>query len=183
MTTERRVKLSNGTSGIVRPIIASDKAALAAALEELAPDSRERRFFFNKAKLSEDELERLSKPDGIDHIAYGLAVRQGEAMIPISVARCFRDRQDPELAEIAMVTADPWQGLGAGEELMRSLSAAALEVGIRRWFVAMFSDNVAMENLLDRFGTKCEEVKLGGGVVEAIYEIVEPPGGFFGSIP
>lgn len=39
-----------------------------------------------------------------------------------------------------MVTADPWQGLGAGEELMRSLSAAAMEVGIRRWFVAMFSD-------------------------------------------
>ena len=180
MTSERPVTLSNGTAGIVRAIVPSDKAALVAALEELAPDSRERRFFFNKSKLSESELDRLSSPDGIDHIAYGLAVMQEGAMTPISVARCFRDREDPGVAEIAMVTSDPWQGLGAGEELMRSLCAAALEVGIRRWFVSMFSDNVAMEHLLDRFGTKCEERMLGGGVVEAVYEIVEPPGGFFG---
>jgi len=180
MTFERSVTLSNGTAGIVRPIVPSDKAALAAALEDLAPDSRERRFFFNKAKLSERELERLSNPDGVDHIAYGLAVGEGGVMVPVSVARCFRDRNDPGLAEIAMVTADQWQGLGAGEQLMRSLSAAAMEVGIRRWFVAMFSDNIAMQHLLDRFGKKCEERKLGGGVVEAVYEIVEPPGGFFG---
>ena len=83
------------------------------------------------------------------------------------------------LAEIAMVTADPWQGLGAGEELMRSLSAAAMDVGIRRWFASMFSDNVPMERLLEKYGRKCGEEKLAGGVVEAVYEIVEPPGGFF----
>ena len=174
----KRVVLKDGTRGIVRPIVPEDKWALADALEDLAEDSRERRFLFNKSKLSETELKRLSNPDGTDHIAFGLAVESGDdgEMIPIAVARCFRDPGDPELAEIAFVTADRWQGLGAGAELMRSLSAAAYGVGIRRWFAAMFSDNLAMKRLFERFGTKCEEREIGGGVIEVIYDIAEPEG-------
>lgn len=175
---ERKIVLTDGTIGIVRAINSSDKWALATALEELADESREKRFFFNKAKLSEEELERLSNPDGVDHIAFGLAVEtdDDEGMLPIAVARCFRDANDRELAELAIVTADLWQGRGAGAELMRSLSAAAYEVGIRRWFAAMYSDNFAMIRLLGRFATKCEEREIGGGVIEVIYEITEPEG-------
>lgn len=177
----RRVVLKDGTRGIVRPIVPEDKWALADALEDLAEDSRERRFLFNKTKLTEEELKLLSNPDGIDHIAFGLAVESGDdgEMLPIAVARCFRDPDVPELAEIAFVTADPWQGLGAGAELMRSLSAAAYRVGIRRWFAAMFSDNLAMKRLLDRFATKREEREIGGSVIEVIYDIKEPAGGLF----
>jgi len=177
----RKVVLNDGTPGIVRPIVPADKWALVTALEELAEDSRERRFFFNKANLSEKELERLSNPDGIDHIAFGFAVQtvDEEEMLPIAVGRCFRDPADRELAELAIVTADAWQGLGAGAELMRSLSAAASEVGIRRWLAVMFADNFAMDRLLQKFGRKCEEHEIGGGIVEMIYEIAEPPGGFF----
>lgn len=171
----RKVVLKDGTRGIVRPIVPEDRWALADALEDLAEDSRERRFLFNKSKLSEKELKWLSNPDGIDHIAFGLAVETGEdgEMLPIAVARCFRDPDDPELAEIAFVTADPWQGLGAGAELMRSLSAAASGVGIRRWFAAMFSDNFAMKRLFEKFGRKCEEREIGGGIIEVIYAIDE----------
>lgn len=180
----RKVVLNDGTPGIVRAIVPGDKWALANALEDLAEDSRERRFLFNKSRLSEKELERLSNPDGIDHIAFGLAVRfEGDVedgeMLPIAVARCFRDSNERDLAEIAIVTADPWQGRGAGAELMRSLSAAAWEVGIRRWLAVMFSDNFAMERLLRRFARKREERAIGGGVVEVVYEIAAPPGGFF----
>jgi predicted RNase H-like HicB family nuclease len=83
MNAERPVILSDGTPGIVRPIVPSDAEALAAAFENLDPDSRIRRFFFNKKQL------------------------------------------------------------------------------------------------LNRFGRKCEERDLGTGIVEMIYEIVEPPGGFW----
>jgi hypothetical protein len=54
---------------------------------------------------------------------------------------------------------------------MRSLSAAATKVGIRRWFAAMLANNTAMKYLLDRFGIMCEELDLGNGVIEVIYEI------------
>ncbi len=176
MAFERPVILSDGTDGIVRPIIPTDADALATALWELAPDSRMRRFFFDKTDLSENELARLSSPDGINHIAYGLAVdvEGGKELKPIAVARCFRDADDAGLAEIAMVTADAWQGKGAGAELMRSLSAAALDAGIRRWYAPMFSDNFAMRRLLDRFAKRLGEKDLGSGIIETVYEIGEP---------
>ena len=178
MDRERNVILSNGTKGIVRPIIPSDADALATALWELAPDSRMRRFFFDKTDLSEKELARFSTPDGFNHIAYGLAVElEGEDELkPVAVARCFRDAKDGRLAEIAIVTADAWQGLGAGSELMRSLSSAAYRVGIRQWLAPMFADNIAMGRLLGRFATLLEERELGNGIVETIYEIIEPTG-------
>ncbi|MGJ8655825.1 MAG: GNAT family N-acetyltransferase [Akkermansiaceae bacterium] len=173
MTTVRHVTLLDGTEGIVRPIMPSDKLALVSALEELDSESRVRRFFFNKAKLSESELTKLTSPDGIDHIAYGCAVRLHDEAdwTPVSVARCFRDEEQSDLAEVAIVTADFWQGNGAGVELMRSLSAAALKVGIRRWMAVMFEENTAVRRLLDRFGTLTEQRELGNGVVEIVYEI------------
>ena len=188
MREERAVTLRNGTSGIVRTIIPSDADALATALWELAPNSRTRRFFFDKTDLSEKELEQFSNPDGIDHVAYGLAVEiEGEEEPkPIAVARCFRDKEDPQLAEIAIVTADAWQGLGAGSELLRSLSKAAYEVGIRRWFAPMFSDNFAMRHLLNRFATKIDERELGSGIIETVYIITKPvenEGGKRNSLP
>lgn len=171
MTGERRVTLSDGTPGIVRAIVPSDGPALAAALEDLAPESRMRRFFYDKTSLSERELARLANPDGVNHIAYGLAVDLEGEFTPIAVGRCFRDPGVPELAEIAVVTADAWQGKGAGSELMRALSGAAYLVGMRKWVAPMFSDNTAMRRLLDRFAVKIEERDLGNWVVEAVYGI------------
>jgi RimJ/RimL family protein N-acetyltransferase len=176
MEGERHVVLLDGTEGIVRPIKPSDGGALAAALAELDPDSRIRRFFFDKKRLSGSELARLSNPDGRDHVAYGLAVADGDALKPIAVARFFRDRRESDLAEIAMVTSDAWQANGAGAELMRSLTEAALGLGIRRWMAVMLTDNIGMRKLLDRFGNLIEERNVGNGVVENIYGITGPEG-------
>lgn len=174
MEGARRVLLRDGTAGIVRAIIPADGGALAVALEDLAPESRMLRFFYDKTSLSGSELDRLANPDGVNHIAYGLAVELEGEFTPIAVARCFRNPQDRAQAEIAVVTADAWQGKGAGAELMRSLSAAAWDVGIRRWFAPMFSDNDTMRRLLDGFAEKISERDLGGGIVELVYAIREP---------
>jgi RimJ/RimL family protein N-acetyltransferase len=174
---QREVVLTDGTRAIVRPIVSSDRFALAAALEELAPESRIRRFFYDKSSLSENELDRLTSPDGINHIAYGVAVflEDGTEQMPIAVARCFRDHEQKDLAEVAVVIANQWQGRGVGVELLRSLATASLEVGIHRWFASMFTYNTAMKHLLDHFGTLCENQDLGNGVIEVIYDISKPP--------
>ncbi len=180
MSTRRTVTLLDGTHGIVRAVQPSDRDALVAGWESLSQESRARRYLFEKKWISESEVAELTTPDGIDHIALGLAVNTEDGSEqPIAVARCFRDRQEEDLAEIAIVTADEWQSVGAGAELMRSLSHAALKVGIKRWFAAMLSDNAAVQHLLEKCGILQEERDLGNGVVEAIYEIVEPEGGFF----
>ena len=179
MHRKRAITLKDGTPGIVRPIGPADSDALAAGLEELSEESRVRRYFFNKRKISDPEMATLANPDGVDHLAYGLAVtleEEKEKETPIAVARCFRDTQKNDLAEVAVVVADLWQGIGAGTELMRSLSAAALKVGIRRWSAVTFSDNSPVRRLLERFGKIREERDLGGGVTELVADIKEPPG-------
>ena len=171
--SERLVVLRDGVRGVVRPIRPSDREDLVRGLEMLSPESRIRRFFFNKEEFSERELDRLTNPDGIDHLAYTLDIlsEDGREATPVAVARCFRDQREKDLAEVALVTADEWQGDGVGGELMRSLTEAAVKVGIRRWFAAIFADNVAMHRLLNRFGTMLGERAVGDGVVEVVYEI------------
>ncbi len=104
-----------------------------------------------------------------------VSLDDGTEHMPIAVARCFRDRDQKDLAEVAVVIADPWQGKGAGYELLSVLSSAARDAGIRRWFASMLTYNTAMKRLLDHFGTICENRDLGGGIIEVIYDLTKPP--------
>jgi acetyltransferase len=148
---------------------------LVEGFDSLSPESRIRRFFFEKKALSDQEPHALTHPDGVDHIALGLAVAiEGRPEpLPIGVARCFRSQDDPELVEVALITRDDWQGVGSGSALMQSLAEAAWNVSIRRWFGALFCDNRTIRNLLSRVGDLSEDRVIGSGVVEIICEL--PP--------
>ncbi|MDF1813617.1 MAG: GNAT family N-acetyltransferase [Verrucomicrobiales bacterium] len=173
MTGKRKTLLLDGTPCIIRPISPADRNAFVDGFEELSEESRFRRFFFNKKTLTESELVKLANPDGYEHIAYGVAaLEDGETETPIAVGHCFRQKDEPDLAEVALVTSDLWQGFGAGSELVKSLAAASLEKGIRRWFAVMLPDNDAMLRLLQKYGTNLRE-NLTGGVVEVFCDIDE----------
>ena len=142
------------------------------AFESLSEESRFRRFFFHKKSLSDSEVEQLANPDGINHIAYGVAaVEDGENEGPIAVGHCFRAPSEPDLAEIAIVTSDLWQGNGAGSELVKSLAKASLNAGIRRWLAVTLAENREMRWILKKYATKSEENATKGGVIEEIYTI------------
>jgi acetyltransferase len=167
--------LRDGTRAIIRPITPEDRKSFVVGFEELSGESRFRRFFFDKKTLTENELDKLASPDGIDHIAYGIAALEDDGMeTPIGVGHCFRDKADPGLAEIAMVTSDLWQSDGAGSELIKSLAAASLAAGIRKWLAVTLVDNTAMLRLIRKVGTKLEENQLSGGILEVIYELNVP---------
>jgi GNAT superfamily N-acetyltransferase len=109
-------------------------------------------------------------------IALGLAVAiEGRPeQLPIGVARCFRSQEAPTLAEVALITRDDWQGAGAGTALMQALAEAAWNVGIRRWFGALFCDNHTIRNLLSRVGDLGEDRVIGSGVVEVVCDLYPP---------
>lgn len=169
----REVILLDGTPGIIRQIQPSDREALKEAFRELSEESRFRRFFFQKSTLTEQELEWLATPDGHKHLAYGLAVTDEETggEEPISIAHCFRSCQESDLGEIALVTADLWQGNGAGYELLKTLSAASFEVGIERWSASLLSDNKPMFRLLSKVAELESKTAEVGGVSEVIYRL------------
>ena len=172
MEGERLITFRDGSPGIVRPITPHDRHAFVEGFESLSDESRFRRFFFNKKTLTEADLERLSNPDGVNHLAYGVAAIEDDGtQTPISVGHCFRDTAFPERAEVAIVTADLWQGNGAGFELLQSLKAASLGAGIDRWVAVLFAENTAMFRLLEKVAGPPTLVKNEGGLLEADFQI------------
>lgn len=170
------IRLPDGTQAFIYPLPRTGSAALAAGLQELSPASRYQRFLSSRERFTRSELEFLTNCDGVNHLALVLAVQvgRGKTPRPVAVARCVRDLDDPELAEIAIAVADRWQGRGLGRALLRALHTQAWNVGIRRWRAFLFAENAAMSRLLERSGILLAREFDGPGCVEAIYALHVP---------
>jgi GNAT superfamily N-acetyltransferase len=147
-----------------------DKALLATLVAGSSPDSLYRRFHGPKHRLTEAELRHLTEVDHRDHEALLAVDRDGAAR---GVARYVRLPDDAEVAEIAILVFDEWQGVGLGMSLLTELARRARIAGIRRFRAVMQSDNRRVRRLIerlgpvrvidDRGGTAVIEVEVGGG--------------------
>lgn len=121
-----QVRLRDGTEAFVLPLQRTDKATLAAEFENLAPESRRRRFLTPVMHLSEAMLEHLvddvDDVDGIDHVALVLCVETGpDVYDPVALARMVRYCDDPSTADVAVTVKDAWQGRGVATALLELL--------------------------------------------------------------
>ena len=66
-------------------------------------------------------------------------VLEGDRLV--AVARCVRT--GPDVADVAVVVGDPWQGQGLGRRLLKLLAERAAEEGITRFAGTMLADNRA----------------------------------------
>jgi GNAT superfamily N-acetyltransferase len=104
--------LRDGARVTLRPIAVDDKPRLAAMVERLSEESSYRRFFTSKTELSPAELDYLVDVDHCDHEAIiAIDASRGEAL---GVARYIRSNDDAEVAKVAVIVADDWQGRGLG---------------------------------------------------------------------
>jgi RimJ/RimL family protein N-acetyltransferase len=142
----------------IRP---DDKAALAAAVARLSPESQRKRFLTAKPRLSSSELRYLTEIDGIDHFAV-LAVLADDEDAILGVGRFVRLRDLPDTAEVAVVVGDRLQGQGLGRQLGLRLADEARERGIRRFTATMLGDNVAAHRLFHAISDRLEGRTEGG---------------------
>jgi GNAT superfamily N-acetyltransferase len=125
-----------GARLVVRGLTAGDVPCLIAGLARLSPATRRRRFFFDKQRYSDEELQQLAAVGSDDrHVALGAAIADeaGHEIEPVAVARCLRSESDPAVAEVAFTTVDAWQQHGIGTVLLGALAERAWEAGIRQW--------------------------------------------------
>ena len=170
--------LPDGTPVIVRPIEPTDAAAMAEAFARLSSRSRYQLFLSVVDRLTPAELEYLSRVDGDRHLALGMAVLQPGAStpVPVAIARCIREAEDPETAEVAVIVADEWQGRGVGRLLLGCLAERSRAVGICRWKAVMLAENDAARRLLEGIGPLVSRRTEGPGVAEAVYLLDAPEG-------
>lgn len=153
---ERIVPLANGKNLRLRWIRPTDAALLREGFSRLSPESRWLRFFMPMRELSDSLVRYLTEVDGYDHAALVAVMPADETTgTPergFGVARFVRSKQEPAHAEMAIVVSDEMQGLGLGDQLIKTLAAGALERGVETFTLSVLYSNMRMRNILKRAG-------------------------------
>jgi GNAT superfamily N-acetyltransferase len=168
--------LRDGRKVHVRLIRPSDKELIRRGFERMSPDSRYKRFFSPKARLSNAELRYLTELDQVNHLAIGaerLAGDGGDAIEGLGVARFVRYEDMPDMAEAAVAVIDEMQGKGLGSLLLQRLIAAAHERGIRRLRFEVLGSNHPMKELVKDLAPSARTLRCQGGV--SVIECELPP--------
>jgi RimJ/RimL family protein N-acetyltransferase len=142
--------LPDGTTVVVRPLEASDRGALDAAVARLSPTTRLLRFAGPKPRLSKADLDRLLDLDHHDREALvAVDPRTGEG---VAVARYAAVPGEPGTAELAVTVADDWQGRGLGGALTRMVIDRAGEEGFARVHALTMGENLRAQRMLRGHG-------------------------------
>lgn len=162
--------MRDGSSIRIRPIEPEDRPELAAGFERLSPESRFRRFLSPLPRLTEAQLDYLTRVDHHDHEA--LVALEAEAERGIAVARYVRI--DGDRAEPAVAVADDWQGRGVGTTLLDALSERAYAEGIRCFQATVLATNERALGLLHSLGAT--SFRRAGTELVVEVPVPEPPG-------
>lgn len=149
--------LANGVLVRIRPLLPSDRAAVAAGFEALSERSRFLRFLTGKGQLSETGLRALV--DDVDqhrHVALAMLLRDEDRLV--AVGRFVALSGDPTTADVAVTVADELHGQGAGTMLMTALAERARAEGVRVFTATMTADNVASHRMMLRSGRVLRDV-------------------------
>lgn len=149
-TTFRLKDLCCVRLGLIGP---EDRQRFLNGFERISARTNINRFHTFKKRFSETELRYLLVIDNISHLAIG-AVDCQRPDIGIGLARYIRHKQDPDMAEAAIVVIDEYQGKGLGKLLYSELMQLAIENGINRLHNFVGKDNRSMLALLDQFGAR-----------------------------
>jgi len=129
-----------------RPLGEGDGVRLARMFGRLSKQSVHRRFFTLRSTLDGPLLEALTSVDHDRHEALVVAV--GDDIV--ALASYNRRPDESEVADIAVVVEDDWQGLGLGRDLVRAVVRLARSRGVKTLHADVLAENRPVINLIHR---------------------------------
>lgn len=160
------VPFPDGQQLILRPVLPGDSQRTSTGLVNFSKDTLYRRFM-SPSRPSPALMHYLFEVDYVDHFVWVLT--DGVDGPVVADVRFVRDQDNPELAEVAFIVADDYQGRGIGSFLMYALVVAAQVGGIRRFTARVLSENAPMRAILDRFGAQWKHEE--PGVVTTVFDV------------
>jgi GNAT superfamily N-acetyltransferase len=123
---EKRFTLKDGTEILLRPIKATDERLEQELLYSLSDQSVYLRFFSSMGAFPHERIQYYTTVDYVEHMAIvAILEREGEEQM-LGVGRYVKEK-DSDMAELALLVRDDWQGKGIGalmhdylEEIARS---------------------------------------------------------------
>ncbi|HKY78331.1 MAG TPA: GNAT family N-acetyltransferase [Acidimicrobiia bacterium] len=163
------IRLADGTTITLRPLLPGDGNLLAAGFDRLSDRSRYRRFLSPVPRLTPSMLSFLTSLDGINHRAWGALIDEPGGPVGAGVVRWVRSRKDPAVADMAVTVIDDYQGRGLGALLQDVAVIDAFACGIERFEGVVLAENIASRRMLARGGARLRAE--GGGVLAFTLEL------------
>jgi len=164
--------LRDGGSIHIRALRPDDRARLAEHFARLSPQSVYFRFFGAKKRLTDAELDELTRLDFAHAAALVATLGQGDAERIIGVGRW--KVAAPGRAEVAFAVLDEHQGRGIGTLLLEHLAALARERGITEFEADVLGENNRMLEVFAHSGFSVRRV-LEGGIIHVSFPTAETP--------
>lgn len=152
VSINKQVVLNDGTEVLIRSVRRVNRECYLKGFQQLSERSRYFRFFSNQRSLSEKQLQYFTEIDNIYQLALCAIDVSGKNMVGIGMARCFRTKRDPDLAEFTITVIDAYQHRGLGTLLFNIMIQTAQRNGIQKIFGYVLPENEVMLRLLRRFG-------------------------------
>jgi GNAT superfamily N-acetyltransferase len=128
----RTVTLKDGFSTRIRPIRPDDEPRLVNLYERLSRHTAYQRFFTVLRRLPNDWYHFFANVDYVRRLAL-VAERETVAGTQLIGVGRYEPSEEPDVAEVAFVIEDGWQGRGLGAILLDAVLGAAEARGIRRF--------------------------------------------------
>jgi GNAT superfamily N-acetyltransferase len=139
-----RTKLKGIT---LRPVRADDRDRIVNAFQALDPQTIYQRFFFPKTELSDEELQRLTRCDGVREVVLVATAGRGAREKIVGLGRYSGSGTN---AQIAFTVEEDFQGRGIASALLRQLADIARANGFTQLEADMLASNAAMLKVFRR---------------------------------
>jgi acetate---CoA ligase (ADP-forming) len=162
--------LADGTTVLIRAILPEDRERLREHFSRLSPESVYFRFMGPKKRLTEADLDRVTKVDYVRTFPLAAMRRYPEGDHIIGVGLYIADSgEHPQSAEVAFSVDDEYQGRGVGTLLLEHLGRLSHANGINRLEADVLAGNTRMLEVFGRTGYSVSR-SLESGVVRLWFD-------------
>jgi GNAT superfamily N-acetyltransferase len=145
---ERKLWLSDGRQVFVRPILPSDRQALAEAIRTADADTLRRRFLGATPKVTPQLLTRLTTVDYV----HRFALVAGDPHTGRGTAIARYEPVAETVAEVAVAVDPAWRRVGLATVLVEMLAEAAVNRGVHTFSALYLAENRPVAALADLAG-------------------------------
>jgi GNAT superfamily N-acetyltransferase len=147
-TSGATVYLNDGVRGLLRPAGHADGPAILDGFARCSADTRYFRFLSGGYQLTDERLHALTDADHRDHAVWLALDLDAPGTPVVALARFVRSTTEPEVADVAFIVADAYQGRGLGRLLLDALRVSAAVDGITAFVANVLAENGPMKSLL-----------------------------------
>ncbi|MFN4337102.1 MAG: GNAT family N-acetyltransferase [Candidatus Nitrosocaldus sp.] len=162
---ERLWTLKDGRVVLLRPIKPEDEPLWLDMFKHLSQESVYQRFFTVIKDTPHEQIVRYCNIDYAREMSIVAELSEGNVRRIIGVVSLVidskRSKDSYREGEVAVIVADPWQGLGLGTKLVDYILEIAEDMGVKVVNAVMLANNARIIDLMRRMGFKLEALDEG----------------------